>query len=180
MQQNDGQQLGSADSASAVTLKKLTSLTEQHNLLNLELARTQTKLAYSESRLTTVSRADSSQKKKNKSAACDNHVGMSYSELAESLERAETELQRLRLRVEGRPVPYYKVVNEFFSDKLGNFVEPDHTCTCNICCLDLDGIKKKAFEDGKAQAAAEEASRRAQAGVEGASGSAITPEEVKG
>ena len=60
MQQNDGQQLGSADSASAVTLKKLTSLTEQHNLLNLELARTQTKLAYSESRLTTVSRADSS------------------------------------------------------------------------------------------------------------------------
>ena len=58
----------------------------------------------------------------------------------------------MKLRVEERPVPYYKVVKEFFSDKLGNFIEPNHTCSCNICSLDLEGIKRKAYEDAMAQA----------------------------
>lgn len=63
------------------------------------------------------------------------------------MERAESELQRLKLRIEGRPVPYYKVVNEFFEEKLGNFIEPNHTCSCNVCCLDIEAAKKKAVED---------------------------------
>lgn len=112
----------------------------------MELARTQTKLAQAESRLAAPAMSRST------AASCKSHVGMSYSQLAESLERAESEVQRLKLRVEGRPVPYYKVVNEFFSDKLGNFVEPEHTCTCNVCCKDLDALKREAFEAGMAKA----------------------------
>lgn len=81
------------------------------------------------------------------------------------MERAESELQRIKLRVEGRAVPYYKVIQEFFSDKLANFIEPDHVCTCNVCCLDIESIKKKAAEEALALA---EDARRALVGVEGA------------
>ena len=56
-------------------------------------------------------------------------------------------------------------MHEFFSDKLSNFVEPDHVCTCNVCCLDIESIKKKAVEE--ALAVADEA-RRALVGLEGA------------
>lgn len=121
----------------------------------MELARTQTKLAQAESRLAApaVSRSTA--------ASGKSHASMTYSQLAESLERAESELQRLKLRVEGRPVPYYKVVSEFFSDKLGNFVEPEHTCTCNVCCKDLDALKREAFEAAMAKAE-EAASKRTQ------------------
>jgi len=59
------------------------------------------------------------------------------------------------LRVDNRPVPYYKVVHEFFTDKLGNFVPPQHECICNVCCLNIDSLKKKAADE--AVAAAEQA-----------------------
>ena len=57
----------------------------------------------------------------------------------------------MQLRVENRPVPYYQVVNEFFNKKLANFVEPDHTCTCNICCFDMESIKRQAVDEVRAQ-----------------------------
>ena len=56
----------------------------------------------------------------------------------------------MQLRVENRPVPYYQVVNEFFNKKLANFVEPDHTCTCNICCFDMESIKRQAMDEVRA------------------------------
>ena len=59
--------------------------------------------------------------------------------------------------MEGRPAPYFKVVREFFQEKLQNFVPPQHTCTCNVCCLDLDTLKRQAVE----KAVAEEQARHA-------------------
>ena len=59
--------------------------------------------------------------------------------------------------MEGRPAPYYKVVKEFFQEKLSNFVPPEHTCACNVCCLDLESIKRQAVE----KAVAEERARNA-------------------
>ena len=53
---------------------------------------------------------------------------------------------------------YYRVVNEFFSEKLGNFVEPDHKCACNVCCLDLEALKQKAVEEALAALEARKAS----------------------
>ena len=39
------------------------------------------------------------------------------------------------------------MLNQFFGSKLANFVEKDHVCACNICCLDIESIKKKAADD---------------------------------
>ena len=44
-------------------------------------------------------------------------------------------------------MPYYKVVNEFFQDKLENFIDPSHVCTCNVCCLSIEEAKQKAVEE---------------------------------
>ena len=118
--------------------------------MNLELARTQTKLIAAESKLTAPATSHTDSQGTTTVAGCQSHAGLTYSQLSESLDRAESELQRLKLRVDGRPVPYYKVVSEFFSDKLGNFVEPNHVCTCNVCCLDIESIKRKAVDDAMA------------------------------
>lgn len=109
------------------------------------------------------------------SSGCRNHVGLTCTQLVKKLERAEGELQRLQLKVECRPVPYYKVVSEFFSDKLNNFVEPSHQCTCNVCCLDIETIKKTAVE--AALAKADEARLTAGSAAEG--GGKLTHEESK-
>ena len=44
-------------------------------------------------------------------------------------------------------MPYYRVIGEFFNKKLGNFVDPEHTCQCNLCSIDLEAAKKKAAEE---------------------------------
>lgn len=110
------------------------------------------------------------------SSGCRNHVGITCTQLVKNLERAEGELQRLQLKVEGRPVPYYKVVSEFFSDKLNTFVEPSHQCTCNVCCLDIEAIKKTAVE--AALAKADEARLTAGSAAEGGAGK-LAHEESK-
>ena len=74
-------------------------------------------------------------------------MGLSYFKVTKKLEQAESEIQRLRLRVEARPSPYYQVISAFFPDKKA--VEPEHVCTCNICCLDMESIKKKAIEQNQ-------------------------------
>ena len=112
-------------------LQKLTSLTEQLNRVQVELAQTQQKLVQAEKRLAAPSSPD---------------------KVLSKLQRTEDELQRLRLRLDGRPIPYYKVVHEFFTDKLQNFVEREHICTCNVCCLDIESLKKKAAEEAVAAA----------------------------
>jgi hypothetical protein len=55
--------------------------------------------------------------------------------LSRKLEAAEAEITRLRLRLDGRAVPYYAVLSEFFSSKLEKFIPPDHTCTCKYIAL---------------------------------------------
>lgn len=60
---------------------------------------------------------------------------------------AEAEVARLRLRIDGRPTPYYAVLKEFFATRQEKFVPPDHICTCNICCLDLQSIKEAAVKE---------------------------------
>lgn len=60
---------------------------------------------------------------------------------------AEAEVARLRLRIDGRPTPYYTVLKEFFATRQEKFVPPDHICTCNICCLDLQSIKEAAVKE---------------------------------
>lgn len=52
-------------------------------------------------------------------------------QLSRKLQAAEAEVVRLRLRIDGRPVPYYTVLKEFFPSKQDKFVPPDHTCICN-------------------------------------------------
>ena len=42
-------------------------------------------------------------------------------------------------------------MSEFFSRKLENFVEPDHTCTCNVCCLDMETVKRQAVDEALAR-----------------------------
>ena len=96
------------------------------------------------------------------------------------LERAESELQRLRLRVEGRPVPYYRVVNEFFSEKLGNFVEPDHKCACNVCCLNLEALKQKAVEEALAAVEARKASADSAGVNQNSNGQQASEEQAAG
>lgn len=51
-------------------------------------------------------------------------------QLSRKLQAAEAEVMRLRLRIDGRPVPYYTVLKEFFPSKQDKFVPPDHTCIC--------------------------------------------------
>jgi hypothetical protein len=69
--------------------------------------------------------------------------------LSRKLEVAEAEITRLKLRVEGRPVPYYAVMAEFFQNKLEKFVPADHVCTCNVCCRDLQSIKDAAAKEAR-------------------------------
>jgi hypothetical protein len=67
--------------------------------------------------------------------------------LLAKLRRAEDEIQRLKLRYEARPVPYYRVIKEFFpTQKFQSFVDPNHECSCNICGKDLETIKSTAIE----------------------------------
>ena len=49
------------------------------------------------------------------------------------LDTTKAEVERLRLRVGNRNLPYYQVIQEFFPKELANFVEEAHTCKCNIC-----------------------------------------------
>lgn len=51
--------------------------------------------------------------------------------MSRKLQAAEAEIVKLRLRIDGRPVPYYTVLKEFFPSKNEKFVPSDHTCTCN-------------------------------------------------
>ena len=44
--------------------------------------------------------------------------GLPYDKLLSELTRTESELQRLKLRIDGRPSPYYRIINEFFEGKL--------------------------------------------------------------
>ena len=60
---------------------------------------------------------------------------------------AEAEVVRLRLRIDGRPVPYYAVLKEFFATRQEKFIPPDHICACNICCRDLKTIKEAAMKE---------------------------------
>ena len=93
--------------------------------------------------------------------------GFSPAELLAQLKRTEAELKSLQLRYEARDVPYYRVIGEFFNKKLGNFVDPEHECHCNLCGTDIEAAKQKAVE--KAIAKYEAASREARAsGTEGA------------
>lgn len=52
--------------------------------------------------------------------------------LSRKLQVAEAEVARLRLRINGRPMPYYTVLAEFFPTKLDKFVPPEHNCTCKV------------------------------------------------
>jgi hypothetical protein len=67
--------------------------------------------------------------------------------LNRKLEKAEAEVIRLRLRIDGRPVPYYTVLKEHFPQKLEKFVPSNHLCVCNICCKDLETIKQSAVKE---------------------------------
>ena len=44
--------------------------------------------------------------------------GLPYDKLLSELDRTEGELQRLKLRIDGRPSPYYRIIHEFFEAKL--------------------------------------------------------------
>jgi hypothetical protein len=67
--------------------------------------------------------------------------------MSRKLQAAEAEIVRLRLRIDGRPVPYYTVLKEFFPSKNDKFMPPDHICTCNICCQDLSQIKEATIKE---------------------------------
>lgn len=75
----------------------------------------------------------------------------------------------MQLRYEGRDIPYYRVIGEFFDKKLGNFVEKDHICQCNLCGVDFEGAKKKAAEQALQNYQAQQARSSA---AEGAGGDA--------
>ena len=61
-------------------------------------------------------------------------------------------MNRLKLRKEGRSVPYYTVVKQHFSEReLEKLVDPDHTCACNVCGKSLEDIKQKAAQDAVAE-----------------------------
>jgi len=72
--------------------------------------------------------------------------------MAESLEKSEVEVARLRLRVESRGYPYYQVIKEHFPlDMLQKFVDPNHDCNCNICGKDLEPLKAAAVQEALAK-----------------------------
>jgi len=76
------------------------------------------------------------------------HVDQSkFDILNRKLERAEAEVTRLELRIDGRAVPYFMVLKEYFPGKLDKFVAPDHTCVCNVCCKDIESIKLAATKE---------------------------------
>ena len=50
-------------------------------------------------------------------------------------------------------MPYYRVIKEYFSEKLGQFTDPQHKCECNHCCLDMESIKQKAIDEALAAVA---------------------------
>ena len=86
------------------------------------------------------------------------------------MQRAESELQRLQLRYEARDIPYYRVIGEFFDKKLGNFVEKDHICQCNLCGIDFEGAKKKAAEQALQNYHAQMSQQARTSAAEGAGG----------
>ena len=48
-------------------------------------------------------------------------------------------------------MPYHRVIGEFFSKKLGNFIDPEHTCACNLCSVDVEAAKQTAVESALAK-----------------------------
>lgn len=67
--------------------------------------------------------------------------------LVRKLEKAEADVTRLRLRIDGRAVPYFTVLKEHFPQKLEKFVPPNHSCVCNVCCKDLETLKQAAAKE---------------------------------
>lgn len=64
------------------------------------------------------------------------------------LHRAETELQKLHLRYENRPQPYFSIIREHFNpQELSKFVDPAHQCQCNHCGKDLTLLAKPQHEE---------------------------------
>ena len=74
-----------------------------------------------------------------------------FDTLNRKLERAEAEVCRLKLRIDGRAAPYFMVLKEYFPGKLDKFVPPDHTCVCNVCCKDIESIKMAATKEAMLQ-----------------------------
>jgi len=50
---------------------------------------------------------------------------------------AYDEIAQLRLRCDARSFPYYNVIKECFLPKELEKFEVEHTCTCNVCGLDM-------------------------------------------
>lgn len=71
-------------------------------------------------------------------------------------------------------MPYYKVVSEFFPHTFDNFVPAKHECTCNVCCKDIEAIKKLAVEAALAH------SEEARLATTNAEGGTVAHEETKG
>ena len=70
----------------------------------------------------------------------------------QQLLRVESEMQKLNLRYQNRPVPYHMIIREHFDEnQLQKFVDPAHECHCNLCGKDLDQLVKEALQAKQAQ-----------------------------
>ena len=69
------------------------------------------------------------------------------SNLRQQLQKAENELQTLKMRFQNRPQPYYEIIREHFSeDQLQKFVDPQHECRCNHCGKELTILVSEGAE----------------------------------
>lgn len=62
------------------------------------------------------------------------------------------------------------MIGEFFDKKLGNFIEQDHICQCNLCGIDFEGAKKKAAEQALQNYLAQMSQQARTSAAEGAGG----------